>query len=498
MKRNRVGYGVCFFLAALAFLIALCACGEPSVPPQESTRRSILTASARVSESTCQTESEATSPPETAAETTAVTLPRTETTTSEETTAMPILQTAATTSFSETTATSQTEVIEIVTEERFENIPFRTLYLSGDSLYADESVILCEGNAGCRRVLTYITYRNGEEIARECEEEILYPPTDEVLRFGTLEPYEERTETVLLEILPFSTEEIPDPDAFDDERVLLREGEDGFVTESVCVRYYHGKEVSRMRLSLQTTAPISAQILVGQKPAHTEKTEVKIENIVPFRTVYESDPTRYEGDMSRVSAGRDGYTENTYLITYYHGEKESVTLQKSVVVAPKSEVIRVGVKKKEETFRMPFLSAAEGGASYSVTQYYGGANSHGGIDFGVFYGAPIVAAMSGTVVYAYQSGSLPQSDLRWTYGTFVVIEHENGTRTYYAHLKSRTVSVGDTVAQGQVIGYSGNTGRVSPAPTKANPLAGTHLHFEIRVWNGSTYVKTDPRPYLPF
>lgn len=120
------------------------------------------------------------------------------------------------------------------------------------------------------------------------------------------------------------------------------------------------------------------------------------------------------------------------------------------------------------------------------------------MDFGVWYGDPILAVKSGTVIYAYDEGDFPKTDANWTYGTFVVIEHENGVRSLYAHLKSRTVKAGQKVTGGQVIGYSGNTGRVNPAPTASNPLAGTHLHFEIRVKRNGSYVKVDPKNYIPY
>ena len=120
------------------------------------------------------------------------------------------------------------------------------------------------------------------------------------------------------------------------------------------------------------------------------------------------------------------------------------------------------------------------------------------MDIGVWYGDPILAVKSGTVIYAYDEGDFPTSDANWTYGTFVVIEHEDGVRSYYAHLKSRTVSVGQKVKGGQVIGYSGNTGRVNPTPTASNPYAGTHLHFEIRVKRNGSYVKVDPTQYIDF
>lgn len=146
-------------------------------------------------------------------------------------------------------------------------------------------------------------------------------------------------------------------------------------------------------------------------------------------------------------------------------------------------------------FEMPFADAEHGGVDYRVTQDF--SSTHGGLDIGVYWGTPILAATDGTVVYAYNDGDLPESDLRWTYGTFVVVQSPDGIyRTYYAHMSRRAVGVGDTVKQGDVVGYSGNTGRVSSSST--GKYAGTHLHFEVRVLTGGTYVKRDPKLYLPW
>ena len=147
------------------------------------------------------------------------------------------------------------------------------------------------------------------------------------------------------------------------------------------------------------------------------------------------------------------------------------------------------------TFAMPFADAAHGGTDYRVTQDF--SSTHGGLDIGVYWGNPILASTDGKVVYAYNDGDLGESDLRWTYGTFVVIESPDGIyRTYYAHMSRRAVSVGDEVKQGDVVGYSGNTGRVSSS--SAGKYAGTHLHFEVRVLTGGTFVKRDPKLYLPW
>ena len=87
--------------------------------------------------------------------------------------------------------------------------------------------------------------------------------------------------------------------------------------------------------------------------------------------------------------------------------------------------------------------------------------AHPGIDIAVSVGS-LVRASGGAVVR--QRGEDPE------YGLFVLLEHMDGYQTMYGHLSRILVAAGDSVARGQVIGLSGNTGR-STAP---------HLHFEIR------------------
>lgn len=86
---------------------------------------------------------------------------------------------------------------------------------------------------------------------------------------------------------------------------------------------------------------------------------------------------------------------------------------------------------------------------------------HQGVDLPLQKGTPVYAAFSGKVrLSKYYRG----------YGNLVIIRHENGLETYYAHLSERKVSAGDWVDAGQVIGLGGSTGRSS----------GAHLHFETR------------------
>ena len=100
-------------------------------------------------------------------------------------------------------------------------------------------------------------------------------------------------------------------------------------------------------------------------------------------------------------------------------------------------------------------------------------------------GAKIYAVASGTVTKSTYSSS--------SYGHYINIDHGNGLSSLYAHMDARYFDVGDKVVQGQVIGILGNTGNCWPRPTAANPVAGSHLHFEMRL-NGN---RVNPEIYLP-
>ncbi|MBR1539956.1 MAG: peptidoglycan DD-metalloendopeptidase family protein [Clostridia bacterium] len=109
---------------------------------------------------------------------------------------------------------------------------------------------------------------------------------------------------------------------------------------------------------------------------------------------------------------------------------------------------------------------------------------HTGVDINInVVGKNVVAVKSGTVAI---STAMRRADGSYkSYGEYVVINHHDGTMTLYAHMLSgsRTVSPGDEVTQGQIIGTVGSTGNST----------GPHLHFEVRV-NGSP---VNPISYLP-
>ncbi len=105
-----------------------------------------------------------------------------------------------------------------------------------------------------------------------------------------------------------------------------------------------------------------------------------------------------------------------------------------------------------------FMWPVDGG---EVTQ---GLHGFDAVDIGAQKGTAIFAAAAGTVLIARQGG--------WNggYGSYVVIAHENGAQTLYAHMSRVLVSSGDSVEQGDTIGKVGATGEAT----------GAHLHFEVR------------------
>ena len=94
-----------------------------------------------------------------------------------------------------------------------------------------------------------------------------------------------------------------------------------------------------------------------------------------------------------------------------------------------------------------------------------------------------IAAPGGTPIHAARGGVITISTYNNSYGNYVVVQHDNGVSTLYAHMRSRAVQEGDIVEQNQVIGYVGTTGSST----------GNHLHLEFRD-NGT---RQDALSYYP-
>lgn len=139
-------------------------------------------------------------------------------------------------------------------------------------------------------------------------------------------------------------------------------------------------------------------------------------------------------------------------------------------------------------------------SGYRITSPYGDrrGTKHRGIDLFKAHKAPIESFTDGKVIFAGQT--LAGTGLG-NYGIAVVVQDDSPSAALhlYAHLDQALVSVGDDVQIGTVIGTQGNTGHVIPAPTPANPTAGSHLHYEVRLKSSPSYglnSDTDPAIYL--
>ena len=224
---------------------------------------------------------------------------------------------------------------------------------------------------------------------------------------------------------------------------------------------------------------VGSNIIVKQQaPVLTYEVVEKItyDKVIEHKVEEQKSADIYEGMTETQQAGSDGLSEITARVTLQNGKKvEEQDLVTTVKEEPVTEVVLVGTKERPPTvgsgkYIWPLKD------SFTQTSGFGSrwGRQHKGIDLAVSVGTTVYAADGGTVVEAQYSGS---------YGNVVMIDHQNGQETRYAHNSKLLVKKGDKVYQGQPIAKSGNTGRST----------GPHVHFEIR-FNGEP---RNPLNYLP-
>ena len=202
------------------------------------------------------------------------------------------------------------------------------------------------------------------------------------------------------------------------------------------------------------------------------------EKTIAYTTSTVKDSSKYTSYRKVTTPGKNGSQLVTEEIVYIDGVQVSKSvISRETLVEPVTEVITVGTKKQTTGSYTGSLDVTGTGqftwpvpSCKSVSSYYGyrWGRLHSGIDIsgGGVYGKTIVAADKGTVTkIRYDANG---------YGHYLIISHNNGYSTLYAHCSKILVSVGETVSKGQAIAKVGSTGRST----------GPHLHFEIRV-NGT-------------
>lgn len=147
--------------------------------------------------------------------------------------------------------------------------------------------------------------------------------------------------------------------------------------------------------------------------------------------------------------------------------KQKAAVHQQVPDTPKAPEAPVKESTPEPVVQNRYVSPTTGSFRWPTTGpiSQGAHRYHMALDIAVPFGTPILAADGGLVVEAGWNNT--------GYGNLVVIDHQNGYHTYYAHLSSFAIQVGATVNQGSLIGQVGSTGNST----------GPHLHFEIRLQN---------------
>lgn len=203
--------------------------------------------------------------------------------------------------------------------------------------------------------------------------------------------------------------------------------------------------------------------LVVPKPLVSVRTKEYVELVekIPFETEYEKTDALYKGDKKITVQGEEGQREiKGYIVKENGVEVTKEIMEEKILVEPKTRVIAEGIKERPATVATGiFANPTRGRLTSPFGNRWG--RKHTGIDIGSSLGTAINAADAGRVSFSGRNGA---------YGNLVIIDHENGYQTYYAHNNRNLVKKGDRVYKGQKIAEMGSTGRST----------GVHLHFEVR------------------
>ncbi|MBS7360644.1 MAG: peptidoglycan DD-metalloendopeptidase family protein, partial [Oscillospiraceae bacterium] len=198
--------------------------------------------------------------------------------------------------------------------------------------------------------------------------------------------------------------------------------------------------------------------------------EAKKQEQVDARKVIQDAEDEIQADLDKVMSVVNSLNSKSKEYEAAIEKGESAILEYENKLASQNDSYGSGVVSGNMIWPLPYSNTYVS-SSFKMRTLNGVTKQHNGIDicrWGGTSGANIVAVKDGTVEVAYHSG------YNGGFGLYVVINHGNGVKTYYAHMSNVSVNVGDYVTQGRVIGQAGNTGY----------SFGAHLHFGVMV-NGS-------------
>ncbi|WP_138430017.1 M23 family metallopeptidase [Fodinibius saliphilus] len=270
-----------------------------------------------------------------------------------------------------------------------------------------------------------------------------------------------------------------------------------------------GVGISILSFSVGTPAEIALKAENQELINQLQKTKSTIKNLDQevdqlaqadnemYRSVLGMDKISY--DERQAGAGGadvysefDVYSQETADILKWTAENLE-TLERSINIQKLSfnEIKKHYNKNKQKLKHIPAIKPTKGivlsGFGMRMHPILGYRTPHEGLDFRASVGTEIVATGDGTVKYA---------GLKGTFGRLIIIDHEFGYETYYAHLSSyaKGIKPGAKVKRGDLIGFSGQTGRVE----------GPHLHYEVHKNDKSIdplsyiFADTTPEEYMMY
>jgi murein DD-endopeptidase MepM/ murein hydrolase activator NlpD len=230
----------------------------------------------------------------------------------------------------------------------------------------------------------------------------------------------------------------------------------------------------------------------------------KVTELNSFQLLLEEQRDENEGKRRQLSSLKDQYVDqNTVLVNNKQEQAELLEVTKSeernyqTLLASKREA-REQIEKEMRDFesKLQFIldpntvptpgtrvfdwplkniiiTQLFGGTEFAArnASVYGGRAYHPGVDFGTSRGTPIYAPLTGVVRATGNTDAVPGC---YSWGKWTLLDHANGLSTLYAHQDVISVTAGQKVGTGEIIGYSGNTGYST----------GPHLHFTVYAKDG--------------
>ncbi len=217
--------------------------------------------------------------------------------------------------------------------------------------------------------------------------------------------------------------------------------------------------------------------LVVPKPFLSVKvvTEMKYIETIPYSVEYQTDDEQLKTYQMVVQEGKEGSKEITTHITYINGYEDDKEIigEPTILLEPIPSIIVTGTKSiPPKSSTGSFIRPISGG---NISSYFGSR-------WGSFHSALDISAPKGTTIYASDGGVVTFSGWKAGFGNLVIINHDNGFETYYAHCSRLDVNSGQRVAKGENIAAVGSTGNST----------GNHIHFEIHKNN----VPVNPLNYI--